>query len=275
MKRKYLNIACGDIYIDNNFWENIDFSSKSSSIKKVNILNGLPYDDNTFDIAYSSHFIEHIPKEKIPYFLSEVSRVLKVGGIFRIITPDLEFLTKEYIANYEMKDFKRASFISSLIIDQCVRNVSGGELIQDLEKIYNSNDNSMINYVKELTGPEVFNILEKHKLPLIKKIINALKDDPKSIFYLLQLLRIKTVIKILPRVFRDTNVSQATIGEKHFWIYDYESLSKDLKNHSFHNITKVKYNSTTHKDYIFRDLDEKDSLPRKGTHQIFVEAEKK
>jgi len=93
---KFLNVACGDTFIEDDSWINIDFTSHSPIVKKANILDGLPYEDNTFDVVYSSHFIEHIPVDQIELFFDDVYRILKPGGLIRLVTPDLEFLNNEY-----------------------------------------------------------------------------------------------------------------------------------------------------------------------------------
>jgi len=50
-----------------------------------NVLEGLPYPDNTFDIIYSSQVFGHIPPPDLPVqALSEIRRVLKPGGIVAI-----------------------------------------------------------------------------------------------------------------------------------------------------------------------------------------------
>ncbi|MGX2981595.1 class I SAM-dependent methyltransferase [Helicobacter sp. 23-1045] len=96
---KILNIACGSrISLDkNHIWENIDFSPLDKRVKKVNLLKKLPYPNETFDVAYSSHFLEHLTKENALLFLREVRRVMKKGGILRIVVPDLENAVNEYL----------------------------------------------------------------------------------------------------------------------------------------------------------------------------------
>jgi len=59
----------------------------------------LPYNDNSIDYIYSSHFFEHINDETAINLLQESKRVLKKGGIIRIIVPDYELLQKKYCEN--------------------------------------------------------------------------------------------------------------------------------------------------------------------------------
>ena len=58
---------------------------------------GIPFDSNSVDAVYHSHFFEHLPQNAAPLFLNEVYRVLKVGGIHRIVVPDLEKLCRDYL----------------------------------------------------------------------------------------------------------------------------------------------------------------------------------
>ena len=45
---------------------------------------------------------EHIPHSRLPLVVSEVNRVLKPGGIFRMLSPNLEVLAKAYVEKDEV-----------------------------------------------------------------------------------------------------------------------------------------------------------------------------
>lgn len=51
----------------------------------------LPVDDETFDIVFSSHTLEHFPWTDVDKVLKEWSRVLKVGGELRLVLPNLRW----------------------------------------------------------------------------------------------------------------------------------------------------------------------------------------
>ncbi len=57
----------------------------------------LPLADHSADVIYTSHMMEHLPKDSLPLFFREVRRVLKPDGFFRIVLPDTAILVKEYL----------------------------------------------------------------------------------------------------------------------------------------------------------------------------------
>lgn len=57
--------------------------------------------DESCDVVFCSHVFEHIPHSKLPSVVSEINRVLKPGGIFRMLTPNLEVLAKAYVEQDE------------------------------------------------------------------------------------------------------------------------------------------------------------------------------
>ncbi len=59
----------------------------------INVGRRLPFDNEEIDLIYTSHVIEHLPKEDFKYFLRECRRVLKNGGINLIAVPSIEKLS--------------------------------------------------------------------------------------------------------------------------------------------------------------------------------------
>ena len=54
------------------------------NIFKYNLLNSIPFKDNTFEIIYHSHVLKHFSKEDGIKFIAECYRVLKPGGFIRL-----------------------------------------------------------------------------------------------------------------------------------------------------------------------------------------------
>lgn len=65
-----------------------------------------PWPDNSVDVVYSSHTLEHMSREQGRAFLAECHRVLKPGGIIRIVVPDLSSIVRNYLdGNLQAEDF--------------------------------------------------------------------------------------------------------------------------------------------------------------------------
>lgn len=57
---------------------------------------GLPLPDETVDYLYASHVLEHLERGEAGALVAEARRVLKAGGVFRIVVPDLEHFVGLY-----------------------------------------------------------------------------------------------------------------------------------------------------------------------------------
>lgn len=55
--------------------------------------------DNTVDLVYVSHCLEHIEIAEVPRALQEWTRIIKPGGILRIAVPDFEAVLQVYEAS--------------------------------------------------------------------------------------------------------------------------------------------------------------------------------
>lgn len=69
-----------------------------------NLRKGIPFVDSTFDVLYHSHFLEHLERSAAAKFLRECHRVLKPGGVLRVVVPDLELLAKAYLESLRQLD---------------------------------------------------------------------------------------------------------------------------------------------------------------------------
>lgn len=59
----------------------------------------LPVPDQTFDMVFSSHTLEHFGWVHIDKVFKEWTRVLKVGGELRIVVPNLRYVAKRLLAD--------------------------------------------------------------------------------------------------------------------------------------------------------------------------------
>jgi len=66
-------------------------------VRYGDILAGLPVGDGTADGAYASHVLEHLSYEDFWTALRNTFRLLKPGGLFRLVVPDLEGRARVYV----------------------------------------------------------------------------------------------------------------------------------------------------------------------------------
>lgn len=70
------------------------------NVQYGDITKGLPgIKDNTVDGAYCSHVLEHMSLFDFRKALENTYKMLKPGGVFRLIMPDLKVLVDDYIAD--------------------------------------------------------------------------------------------------------------------------------------------------------------------------------
>lgn len=73
---------------------NLDWSEE---IFLHDLTRTFPWSDSSVDVVYSSHTLEHLSREQGRFFLTECRRVLRKGGILRIVVPDLRHNVREYL----------------------------------------------------------------------------------------------------------------------------------------------------------------------------------
>lgn len=90
---------------------------------------GIPAANGTADAVYHSHVLEHLPRANVHSFFIEVRRVLKPGGIHRVVVPDLEVRARVYLASLEMGLPDHEQAIAAMI-EQMVRSEAAGTSMQ-------------------------------------------------------------------------------------------------------------------------------------------------
>jgi predicted SAM-dependent methyltransferase len=78
-------------------WLNTDIAP-SPGIMRMDATKPFPFDSSSFDYVFAEHMIEHVSSEGAMAMLTECHRILRPGGVLRIVTPDLEKLAGLYKA---------------------------------------------------------------------------------------------------------------------------------------------------------------------------------
>lgn len=87
---KKLNLGCGYRKRGDGFI-NIDNRAEVEPDVVWNVLDGLPYPDNSVECVIAADFLEHIPIGRTIEVIEEIYRVLIPGGKFESFTPDAEY----------------------------------------------------------------------------------------------------------------------------------------------------------------------------------------
>ena len=244
----YLNLGCGKHYHPD--WTNIDIVSAGENVIAYDLTKGIPFSDNSFDVVYHSHVLEHIPKIQAEYFLKECYRVLRPQGILRVAVPDLEQIAKTYLTALEKASHGSQEWADNYewimieMYDMTVRNISGGEMAT-----YLSRKNIAEEFVKQRSGTSIQNWREdllKKKKQLESDFIQETK--PKSSFLLKNISHFLQYPRKLPRLllknlfpneYRAMQIGRLRLsGELHQWMYDRYSLTLLLERCGLENIVQ-------------------------------------
>jgi SAM-dependent methyltransferase len=111
-------------------WRNVDriplgpwAAQHGYSFTHWDILNGIPYDENIVDLIFTSHMFEHLSYEEGARFLAECHRVMKPGGVLRVLVPDAGVILAKHAAG-TLGDFDEMSETAAM------RPTSAGKLYE-------------------------------------------------------------------------------------------------------------------------------------------------
>ena len=90
-KIKKLHVGCGKNILPG--WLNCDINGPVY----LDVKKNLPFFNDVFNYIFCEHLIEHLSLKKGVYFLGECFRVLKLGGVIRISTPNLFYIMLTYL----------------------------------------------------------------------------------------------------------------------------------------------------------------------------------
>jgi predicted SAM-dependent methyltransferase len=248
-RRAMLNIGCGNRY--HAEWTNIDHIAVAAEVIAHDITSGLPFADNSFDVVYHSHVLEHLQPEVAKTLLKECYRVLKPNGMLRVLVPDLEFSTTLYLQALHTVTAKPSpvhhehyEWALLNLIDQMVRIRSGGKMtefilrdnLQDIDFIVTNGGG---NTIREMRNPPV-----------------RTKPAVNPPFYR------KVSAWIQYRLLRRGNLSSEArfirfrqSGENHQWMYDRYSLQQVLAACGFSDLQHLNVHESQIADWSAFHLD--------------------
>ena len=95
---KKLHLGCGSKIFHG--WINIDMNPKGNLT--IDLREGLPFSDDSVELVYMEHALEHFYREHdAPFLLRECLRVLKPGTWIRITVPDASIFLNYYVGRLD------------------------------------------------------------------------------------------------------------------------------------------------------------------------------
>ena len=274
--KSYLNLGCGTRFHPD--WINIDFVS-SGEVMSCDLRKGIPFSDASCDVIYHSHLLEHLSRARAATFLQECYRVLKPGGILRIVVPDLEGIVRSYLSQLEKKNQGAGGsdydydWMTIELLDQLVREKPGGEMLTYLSQAPVPNPDFVISRI----GTEARNIMR-----------DAMSQGPKS-GERLNLRGWASRLRKGPNYIRELLLRSLAgrdyellqlgrfrrSGEAHLWMYDRYSLARALTTAGFVNPQPVTASESRIPDWNKYGLDVEPDGSTYKPDSLFVEATKR
>ena len=277
---KYLNVGCGSSFSTKKEWTNLDFICTGDGVIAHNLLDGIPFDNKSFDLVYHSHVLEHFSKEEGENLIKECFRVLKPGGLIRIAVPDLEIIARNYLKYLEhgiknpINEVITKNYEWTLLemYDQTVRNVSGGNMAKYLFQDIITNE----AFVFERNGEEAKSLRKNYwEAKQNKTKNNSTYIATKTSVVSIPWLKMKVKEYLLKKLHVDLTALQIgkfrLSGEIHQWMYDRFSLSKLLQDNGGKNIQVQDAFTSFYSNWGELNIDGKDGLVRKPD-SLFMEA---
>jgi SAM-dependent methyltransferase len=275
----YLNLGCG--YHFDKRWVNVDFDSTGEGVIAHNLISGIPFPDAHFEVVYHSHILEHFLKPDAEKFIAECYRVLKPGGIIRVVVPDLERSVRGYIKSLEniIQNPDNEVFASNYewmmieLLDQCVRTTSGGEMLRFLSRKSIPNE----DFIAERVGNKVLKI-RKNFIEKANFLNENIETKTPKVSTIRQIRRILAKF-ILGNEYREDAAEKLQLadfrtgGEVHQWMYDRFSLPKLMEKSGFSEIRLQDAFTSYIPDFAVYHLDAENGIIRKPD-SLFAEARK-
>lgn len=132
---KLVNLGCGRRVHPQ--WVNFDFVASVPGVQQADLRKGIPLPDQSADAIYHAHVLEHFGRPDGERLLKECCRVLKPGGVIRVVVPDLEQIARDYLESLNAvrvegsgEARRRHAWMVAELVDQCARHQPSGECLE-------------------------------------------------------------------------------------------------------------------------------------------------
>lgn len=162
LRRFYKNFKMADV---------MDFDTYYQKVKTVRFIHhdirfGLPFRDESVPHVFSSHFLEHLEREEARKLLKDCYRVMKKGGIIRIVVPSLDEAADSLRLAYENYKLGNTESIQKFVTDRnpgFLDRFSGHKWMYNFTELKNMMEEAGFREVKECD-------FQKGEIPDVEKL---------------------------------------------------------------------------------------------------------
>ena len=227
---RLLNLGCGTTWHPE--WVNVDLTSAAPGILAHDLRRPLPFADRSFDAVYHAHVLEHLDAQDAAPFMKECVRVVKPGGIVRVVVPDLEAICRLYAEKLDgalAGDAGAAADYDWIVLelyDQAARKFKGGLMGRHLKSAGPANE----DFIKARIGAEMWaTVRQEGHGPATGLMARASRQ---TLRYVLRRLR-ERMAGVIVGIIAGDRAREAfqeglfrARGEVHRWMYDRYSLGR-------------------------------------------------
>ena len=237
-----------------------------------------PFPKDSFDAAYGSHVLEHLDPDAAMRLLRECHRILRQGGLLRIVVPNLEAIARLYLDSLEgaakgdVEAAFRYDWAMLELYDQTVRNASGGRMAV---RLGGKLEDCEARFVEGRIGAEAMNLSGGAPASLgvsfrwwlrrLRGAAHALRRQAAASCTWVFLGR-EGAAALREGLFRRN-------GEVHQWMYDRFSLKRALEQTGFAEVRVCAAGDSSIPGFAGYGLDVRNGKPRKPD-SIYLEGRK-
>lgn len=250
------NIGCGGTF--HPLWDNFDLVPSAPAVRPLDVAGDTSLPDNCYEAVYSSHVLEHLPRNLAPRTCGEFHRILKKGGIVRLVVPDLESIASNYLlalpaaSQGDLQATAKHEWMTMELIDQMTRTFSGGFM----GRLWWSRPLPSREFIISRLGEEAGKWLDH----IDAEIQKGAKPLDRRDIYQVAKQNEKEIVR-----FRDQ-------GEIHQWMYDRVSLKRLLEKAGFQSVKVCGPTESSIPDFVSYHLDTNEKGETRKPDSLFMEA---
>lgn len=117
----------------------------SENITLYNLAKGIPVEDDSIDVIYHSHLLEHLTSEDAKSFIQSIFSKLRSGGRVRVVVPDLAVFCSNYLEalevslddnsphNIEKLEFHTYRLLQQMVITETANSLKNSKVRRKFE----------------------------------------------------------------------------------------------------------------------------------------------